>query len=201
MTSMPYRDCGYPVARPGRALTTIGWLMAVWCLGFAAANFMFEVTGHFARGALAAYAPGISVVDWFVFGLKLLGAAVALLTVTRLPRGVRPAPVAVLAWGAAALLGLYSLGNVLETAGMVTGLTGSPDQITLRSLGYVLFFLLAAIGFGTLAVSFSRRYDVGRRAMLLGILGAPVVLGLILLAIPTLLVATGVMPDLSGLGQ
>jgi hypothetical protein len=186
---------------PGRAVTLVGCLTAVWCLGFAAANFLFEVTGHFARGALAAYAPGISVVDWFVFSLKLLGAAVALLTVMRLPSRVSPGAVAVLAWGATALLGLYSLGNVLETVGMATGLTGSADQITVRSLGYVLFFLLAATGFGTLTVSFSRRYDVGRRAMFLGMLGAPVLLGLILLALPRLLVATGVMPDLYRLGR
>lgn len=182
-------------------MTTVGWLVAVWCLGFATANLVFELSDHFTGGPLAAYATGISVLDWFVFGLKLLGASVAVLTVTRLPGSIRPGAVAVLAWGAAALLGLYSLGNVVETAGMATGLVGSPDQITLRGLGYVLFFLLGAVGYTTLARSFSRRYDVGRRAMFLGMLGAPLVLGLILLAIPMLLVATGVMPDLGGLGQ
>ena len=51
-------------------------------------------------------------------------------------------------------------------------LTGSPEQIRSVDVGYGLFFPL----------------------------GATLVLGLILLAIPMLLVATGVMPDLSRLG-
>lgn len=120
--------------------------------------------------------------------------ASASLLPSRLPRQVPPGLLAVLAWGAAALLGVYSLGSVLEAIGMATGLRGSPDQITLAGGGYVLFFLLAATGYGALAVSFSRRYGVDRRAMFIGMLGGPVVLTLILVAIPMLLTATGVLP-------
>lgn len=96
--------------------------------------------------------------------------------------------------GAAALLGLYSLGSVVEAIGMLTGLVGSADQITLRSVAYVALFALGAVGYGVLARSFSRRYRIGRRAVVIGVLGAPLLLGLLLLAIPMLLVALGLLP-------
>ena len=34
--------------------------MALWCLGFAAVNLAFEITGHFVGGAYAHYASGVS---------------------------------------------------------------------------------------------------------------------------------------------
>ena len=34
--------------------------MALWCLGFAAVNLVFEITGHFVGGAYAHYASGVS---------------------------------------------------------------------------------------------------------------------------------------------
>ena len=196
MSSASSLPCSHPdaIAKPGRQVTTVGLLMAAWCTGFAIVNVVFELTDHFANAALAAYAPAISLMDWTVVCLKLLGAAVALLAVTRLPRQISPTLVGTLVWGATALLALYSVGNVLETIGMVTGLAGSLDQITLRSIGYVLFFAVGAVGYGVLATSFSRRYDVPKRAAVLGALGAPVMLALILLALPALFVAKGLMP-------
>lgn len=168
--------------------------MAAWCIGFAAVNAAQQVTGSLAAGPYAAYASGLSVMAWLVFGLKLLGAAVALLCVSRRLGPVPPYPVAVGAWGATALLGVYSLGSVVEAIGMATGLRGSIDQITLAGVAYVVFFLLGALGYGVLAVSFSRRYGTGTSAVVAGALGAPVVLALVLLGIPSLLVALGVMP-------
>ena len=80
----------------GPVVTAIGMVMALWCLGFAMVNLVFEITGHFAGGAYAHYASGISVMDWLVAGLKVLGAAVALLSVARRPRHVSSAVVTVL---------------------------------------------------------------------------------------------------------
>lgn len=179
-------------ARPG--VSVLAWLVAIWCLGFAAVNLVFEVTDHFGGAAFVEYAPGLSVMDWFAFALKLLGAAVALVSVSRLPGRVSVRMVGVLVWGAAALLGLYSLGSVVEAIGMLTGLSGSADQITVRSVAYVAFFALGAIGYGVLARSFSQRYQVQRSAVVLGVLGAPLLLGLLLGVIPALLVALGLLP-------
>jgi len=172
----------------------VAWLVAAWCVGFAAVNVAFEATGHFTDGAHAEYATALSVMDWTVSVLKILGAAVALVSVTRRRVGVSPRLVAVMVCGAAALLGLYWLGSMVEAIGMLTGVAGDADDLTPRSVGYLVLVLIAAAGYGVLAVSFSRRYDTGRREALIGVLGAPVVLAALLVAIPLLLVSVGLSP-------
>jgi hypothetical protein len=182
-------------SRPHRDLiSAIGILMALWCLGFAVVNVVFEITGHFAGGAYAQYASGLSVMNWLVAGLKVLGAAVALLSVARRPGRVSSAVVTVLVWAAFATLAVYVLGSVAEGAGMGLGLIGGADQIDTASVAYVLFFLAAAVGYGVLAISYSRRHPHGKGLVILGVLGAPAVLGLLLLAIPALLAAFGLLP-------
>jgi hypothetical protein len=168
--------------------------MALWCLGFAVVNLVFETTGHFAGGAYGHYASGLSVMNWLAAGLKALGAVVALLSVARRPRLVGPAVVTVLVWAAFATLGVYVLGSVAEAALMGLGLIGGVDQIDTASVAYVLFFLVAAVGYGVLAISYSRRHPHGKGLAILGALGAPAVLGLLLLAMPALLAAFGLLP-------
>jgi hypothetical protein len=129
--------------------------MALWCLGFAVVNVMFEITGHFAGGAYAQYASGLSVMDWLVAGLKVLGAVVALLSVARRPRLVSSDVVTVLVWAAFATLAVYVLGSVVQAAGMGLGLIGGADQINTASVAYALLFLVAAVGYGVLAISYS----------------------------------------------
>jgi len=143
---------------PGPVVTAIGILMALWCLGFAVVNVVFEITGHFAGGAYAQYASGLSVMNWLGAGLKVLGAVVALLSVARRPGRVTSTIVTVLVWAAFATLAVYVLGSVTEAAGMELGLIGGADQIDTASVAYVLFFLVAAVGFGVLAISYSRRH-------------------------------------------
>lgn len=180
--------------RPGPVATAAGILMALWCLGFAMVNVVFESTVHFASGAYAHYTSGISVMDWLVVALKAVGAVVALLSVAPRPRLVSPAIVTVLVWAAFATLGVYALGSVAEAAGMGLGLIGGAHKIDTASVAYVLFFLVAALGYGVLATSYSRRHPYGKGLVILGVLGAPVVLGLVLLAIPSLLAAFGLLP-------
>lgn len=168
--------------------------MAVWCVGFALVNIVFERTDHLSGGAYASYASAFTVMNWLVVGLKGLGAAVALLSVANRPRVVPPAVLNVLVWAAFATLGVYTLGSVAEAVGMVAGLAGGIDQITIAGVGYVLLFLLAAAGFGVLAIGHSRRRRLGKRFAVLGMLGAPVVLGGVPLAVPALLATLGVMP-------
>jgi hypothetical protein len=183
-------------ARPAsHPVVVVAWLVAAWCLGFTAVNIAFETTGHFADGPHAAYATGLSVMDWIVSCLKVLGAAVALSSVTQRRIPVSSRLLAELIWGAAALLGLYCIGSILEAITMLTGLGGNPDQLTRRSVAYLIFFLFAAAGYGVLAVSFSRRSLTGRRAALVGMLGGPLLLVTLLGAIPLLLVWVGLMPS------
>lgn len=177
--------------RAGPLVTVVGVLTILWCLGFAAVNVAFELTNHFAD--LPAYRTGLTVLDWLVVVLKLIGAAVAYLAITRRAR-VSPVLVTVALWGAFSTLAVYGLGSMIEAIGMVTGVRGNTAQITPLSIGYVLLFLLAAAGFGVLAVSYHRRHAQRKRLIAVGALGAPVILGGVLLAVPALLVAAGLMP-------
>jgi len=175
----------------------VAWLVAAWCVGFAAVNVVFEATGRFAEGAHAEYATALSVMDWVVSVLKLLGATVALVSVTSRAVLLPARLVAVMLCGAAALLGLYSLGSAVEAIGILTGAVGDPDDLDLRSVGYLGLFVVGTAGYGVLAGSFLRRHEMGRREVLLGALGAPVVLAALLVAVPFALVLLGVMPAYS----
>lgn len=171
--------------------------MALWCVAFAVVNAGFEITGHLAEGPYAEHAAGLAVMNWLVFALKILGASVALLTVARGSPGARrvsPAVFTVAVWGVFATLGVYALGSVGQAVAMLSGLAGSPDDVDFAGVAYIAFFLSAALGFGVLAVSHSRRHALGWRYALLGLLGAPVVLGLVLVAVPTVLTAVGLLP-------
>jgi hypothetical protein len=163
-------------------------------IGFALVSIVFEIAGRFADGPYAEYASGFSVMNWIVVGLKAIGAAVALLSVAKRPALASPAVMTVLVWGAFATLGVYALGSVVEAVGMASGLLGSPDQIDIAGIVYVLFFSLMAAGYGVLAISYSRRHGLRRGFAILGVLGAPVVLVLLLLAVPALLALFGILP-------
>lgn len=178
----------------GPGVTVIGVLMALWCIAFAVVNIVLEVTDYFAGGPFAEYTAGITVMNWLVVGFKTLGAAVALLPVVNIPKLHLPALMTMLVWGAFATLGLYALGSVTQALGMFSGFAGTADQINLAGVGYVFMFLLAAAGYGFLAVSYSRRYGTRRIYAVLGVVGAPVVLGLILIAVPMLLFTLGLIP-------
>lgn len=194
MTRSTARATRLPSADAGPAVTAIAVLTALGCLGFALVNVVFEVTDRFAEGSYAEYASAFAVMNWLVVGLKLLGAAVALMSVTRHQRHVSPSAMTLLLWGAFATLAAYALGSVVQAVGMATGLTGSAAQIDIAGVVYVLGSLGFAAGFGVLAISYARRHGVKKRAVVVGVLGAPALLGLLLLAIPALLAAAGLMP-------
>ena len=70
---------------------------------------------------------------------------------------------------------------------------GDAEQSDASAVGYVLALLLAATAFGTLATSYARRAGLGARVMLIGICGAPVVLGSVLVILPAILRAVGLL--------
>jgi hypothetical protein len=192
----PIVDSQNPPATPDPALAVrvIGILTVAWCAGFAVVNVVFELTDRFSAGPYAEYAGGITVMNWFVVGLKALGAAVALRSVADRYRWPSPTTVAVLLWGAFATVGLYAAGSVAQWIAMASGVTSHGSDLRAADVAYVLLFVAAALGFGTLATSFSRRHRTGPWCALIGVLGAPVVLLLVLVIAPAILVGLGIMP-------
>lgn len=142
---------------------------------------------------MAEYGAGLSIANWFVAALKVVGAGIAVLSVAARPP-LSPRLMNLSIWAAAGTLGIYALGSIVQLVGMASGLAGSPDQITPAGIVYVLGFLLAAVGFVALAVSHSSRAGLGVRVALGGAFGGVIILGLILFGLPILLSALGVFP-------
>jgi len=181
------------VRRASKMIELMAWILASGAVAFAIVNIAFEMTGRFEEGPLSEFSAGLSIVNWFVAALKVLGAAVALLSIARRPC-VSARVVNTLIWGASAVLGVYSLGSVGQAIGMATGLAGSSEQIDPAGITYVLAFLLAAAGFAVLAISHTRRSELGVGPAIVGSIGGVVLLGIILVALPMLLSAVGIMP-------
>ncbi|MUL40591.1 hypothetical protein FZ103_05250 [Streptomonospora sp. PA3] len=164
------------------------------CVGFAAVNVVFAIGDRFAEGAYPEYAAGLEVMNWLVVVLKLLGAALVVLSVARPLRFPAPGAVAVALWAAFSTVAVYAAGNVAHVAAMATGLAGEAADIDAAGIAYVAFFLLMSAGLGTLALSHTRRHRIRPRTAVLGALGAPFILSGILAAAPALLTALGIMP-------
>ncbi|SDX27924.1 hypothetical protein SAMN05660209_00017 [Geodermatophilus africanus] len=172
-------------------MAAVGLLVALWCAGFAAISVWLALTDHFGVGRYADDATAISVVNWFVAVLKVVGAAVALLAVSRTPRFLAPRIVGTLLWVAFATLAVYVVGSITQAVVMLTGVVGDAEQVDATAVGYVLAFQVAAAGFAILATSYARRAGLGARVMLIGVCGAPVVLGTVLVVLPAILRAVG----------
>ena len=176
---------------PGRALLSVGVLIALWCAGFAAISVWFELTDYFGTGRYADDKTAISVVNWFVTVLKLVGLVLAVLAVH--PRLIAPRTVGTLLWAAFATLTVYVAGSITQAFVMLAGIAGDADQIDSGSVAYLLAFTLAAAGFGILATSHARRAGLGTRIKVIGACGAPLVLGSVLVILPAILRATGLL--------
>jgi len=175
------------------AIRTLAWVLALGSIAFAVVNVVYEMTGRFAEGPLSEYEAGLTIVNWFVAALKVMGAGVAVLSVAR--RSRLPARLMnVLIWGAAGTLGVYSVGSVVQAVGLAVH-PATSGQIDLAGIVYVLGFLLAAAGFGILATSHSRRSRLGAGPAILGAVGGVILLGIILVLLPMLLSALGIMPS------
>lgn len=179
------------VEAPGRAVVAVGVLVALWCVGFAVISVWFELTDYFDTGKYADEAAALSVVNWFVAVLKLVGVGVAVLAV--LPRLVAPRTVGVLLWAAFATVTVYAVGSIAEAFVILAGIAGDADQVDAKSVAYVVAFLLVATGFGILAISHARRAALGTSVKVIGACGAPVVLGGVLVILPAILRAVGLL--------
>ena len=184
-----------PVAPAATSVKLVAALVALWCAGFAAISIWFEVTHRFGTGEYADSAVGLSVANWLVTAIKLVGAAVVLLSVARQQRILPPRVIGTLLWAAFTTVGVYVLGSVVQAVAMVAGLAGDANDLDFAAVVYVVLFAVAATGFGILATSYARRAGLGKREMLLGAVGAPVVLGGVLVALPAILAAVGLLPS------
>jgi hypothetical protein len=180
-------------APPGPFVVGVGLLVALWCAGFAAISIWFELTDHFGVGRYADDATALSAVNWLVAVLKAGAAAVALLGVSRTPRFLAARTVGTLLWAAFATLAVYVVGSIVQAVVMLTGVAGDAEQVDAAAVGYVLALLLAATGFGILATSYARRAGLGARVLLIGVCGAPVVLGGVLVVLPAIFRAVGLL--------
>jgi len=103
-------------------------------------------------------------------------------------------------WGAFGLLALYSAGNLVITVGTESGLVApsaawtAAGGVTAKAVLYVLFFLAGAALFGVLAVWFHRRHQLGWTSAVAGLVGAPLLLGLLLGVAPAVLTRWGLLP-------
>jgi hypothetical protein len=175
-----------------KPIRTLAWALAMGSVAFAVVNLVFEMTGRFEDGPLSEYEAGLTILNWFVAALKVFGASVALVSVAGHSR--RSARlVNVLIWGAAGTLGIYSLGNVVQAV-MLAVDPATSGQIDSAGIVYVLGFLVAAAGFAVLARSHSRRSGLGAGPAILGAVGGVIILGTILVLLPSLLAALGIMP-------
>jgi hypothetical protein len=98
-----------------------------------------------------------------------------------------------LLWGAFATLAVYVVGSIIQAVVMLTGVAGDAEQVDASAVGYVLALLLGGTGFGILAISYARRAGLGARVMLLGVCGAPLVLGSVLVVLLAVLRAVGLL--------
>jgi hypothetical protein len=181
------------IAPPSPAVTIVGALMAVWCGAFAAINVSFEITNKFASGSHAAEADALSVANWYVVVVKLVGVAAAVLAVTKAPGFLRPSVVGTLLWAAFATVGIYVVGSIAQVVTMLIGGADAVERLGPAAAGYVFAFLLAAAGFWVLAASYAKRAGLGRREVVLGLSGGPLILGSILVVLPAVLRAVGVL--------
>jgi hypothetical protein len=192
ITQSPHPRARATQGRPGSLVIVTALLMVLGLLAFAIVNVGFEATDAFADHEAAS---ALSVMNWLVVGLKLLGVVAALVSVSNLGSSVAPSVMTVLLWGAFATLAIYSLGTVAQAVGMATGLAGSPDQIDGRGIFYLIGSVYFAVGFGVLAISYSRRHGLRKGGVLIGVLGAPALLAGLLVVMPALLTAAGLLPE------
>ena len=190
-----------PTPAPPTTVRALGYTAVAWCLGFAAVSAWQVVAGPAAGQRFAAYVSGLAIMSVLVGMLKLAGAAVALAAVLA-PAGLPRRPLQLLGvalWGGFGLLSLYSAGNLVITVGTVSGLLApsaawtAAGGVTPKAILYVLFFLVGAALFGVLALWFHRRHQLRWTSAAAGLAGAPLLLGLLLAVIPTILSRWGLL--------
>ncbi len=156
---------------------------AIWALGFAAVNVYLQIVGIDYAQIQQNWA-AFTAVNLGVVVLKAFGAAVALATVTRWGRALPAWLVSVCAWGAAGMLLLYGgYGLVaMAAAGELLGWMLAGGTFSVPTLAYLGFFALPGALFAVAARHHQHRTATSSVWAVVGLLGAPLVLGGVMLA-------------------
>jgi hypothetical protein len=200
----PGRAPGRPRRRtsPPPPVRIAAYAAVGWCLSFAGVS-AWQGTGLLGPPdpGQRAGAAGLVLVSVLVGVLKLIGAVLALAAVQVWPGRPRRLDrlLGLGLWGAVGLLGPYSAGNLVITAGTVSGLLApsaawtAAGGVTPKAVGYVAFFLVGSALFGVLAGWFHRRHRLGWPEAAAGLAGAPLLLWLLLAAAPAILGRWGLL--------
>lgn len=156
---------------------------ATWALGFAAVNLYLQIVG-IDSAQLQQNWSAFTALNMGVVVLKVFGAAVAIATVARWGRAVPAWLVSVFAWGAAAVLLLYAGYGLVgfAAAGELLGWILAGGTFLVPTLAYLGFFALPGVLFAAIAMHHQRRTATSPVWVAAGLLGAPLLLGTVVLA-------------------
>ena len=152
---------------------------AVWALAFAGVNLYLQAVGI---DELRSHWTTFTAVNLGVVALKVVGAVVALGTVHG-GRRIPPPLISVGAWGAVATLLLYTgygLVATVATGDLLTWMLAG-GTFWMPTPAYLAFFALGGALFAVAARQHQRRRGVRWIWALAGTLGAPLLLGAVLL--------------------
>jgi len=156
---------------------------ATWALGFAAVNLYLQIVGIDDTQIQQNWV-GFTAINLGVVGLKAFGAAVALATVQRWGRLVPAWLVSTCAWGAAGALLLYAAAGLAFVAaqGALLDWSLAGGTFLVPNLAYLGFFALPGVLFAVVARHHQRRTATSLVWAAVGLLGAPLVPGAVVLA-------------------
>ena len=156
---------------------------ATWALGFAAVNLYLQIVGIDDPQIQQNWVE-FTVINLGVVGLKAFGAAVALATVQRWGRAVPAWLVSTCAWGAAGTLLLYAAAGLAFTAaqGALLDWSLAGGTFLVPNLAYLGFFALPGVLFTVAARHHQRQTATSPVWAAVGLLGAPLVPGTVILA-------------------
>ncbi len=183
-------------AAPARWAPTAAWAAVAWAMGFAAVNLWLQWNLP-PDAEISQYATGFTVLNLFSISLKVFGSGVALAIAypwgRRFPSWMLTtcstgAASTLLFYGTVVTIFLTATGNLTGVGELAGGAFAAPGFV------YAGFFLLGGVPFAALAHDIRRRAPVARRWTVLGIAGAPVLLGIVIVGVPTLLRALGLFP-------
>lgn len=183
-------------AAPARWAPTAAWAAVAWAMGFAAINLWLQWNLP-PDAEISQYIAGFTVLNVFSISLKVFGSTVALAIVyswgRRFPAWMLTmcsagAASTLLIYGAFAMVFLAATGDLTGVGELAGGAFTAPGWV------YAGFFLLGGVPFAALAHDIDRRAPVARRWTALGIAGAPILLGIVIVGVPTLLRALGLFP-------
>jgi hypothetical protein len=173
------------------------YAVAAWAVAFAGVNFYLLFGGTAADSPLRDVWGAMIIMNVLVIVLKGLGAATALASVQSWGRRLPAWLLSGAMWGAGGLLLLYAGLNfgMLIASGQLTATTAlAGGEFLVPAWTYATFFGVPGLLFAAAGRDHQRRTGTSLRWAVLGLLGAPALLGIVLFGVPALLRTAGMLP-------